>query len=206
MGEKILGEKGFLLMVITSPKDISGEVEYLEALLEAGVDKLHLRKPEGTVEGLVKRLAPRWASRLVIHGNIGLAMRYGVPQIHGALGLARDAGRLLVSTSVHSWGELKRLPWWITYSFISPLFDSISKRGYAANSELLDIPPGPLACRPVGLGGISADNIGLMIARGWTAAALLGWIWEEPREAVTRFEQIKKIIDGQAKGVGDSGI
>ena len=59
-----MGEDGFLLAVITSPGDIPGEVGYLEGMLEAGLEKLHLRKPGGTVEGLLERLAPRWASKI----------------------------------------------------------------------------------------------------------------------------------------------
>jgi thiamine-phosphate pyrophosphorylase len=198
-----MGDAGFLLAVITSPADVAGEMECLEGMLEAGLGKLHLRKPGGVVEGLLERLAPRWASRLVVHGSIGLAARYGVPQVHGAI---KHVGHIAVSTSVHSWEELKRLPSGVDYAFISPVFDSISKRGYLANADLLTIPPEPLPCRPVGMGGVSADTIGLMIARGWTGAALLGWIWEEPGKAVSRFEQIKKVIDGQAKGISGSGI
>jgi len=180
--------------------------------LEAGVDKLHLRKPGGSVGvepggavgGLLERLAPRWAGRLVVHGgDVALAGRYGVGQVHGAVGMA---GGLVVSTSVHTWEELMGLPVWVAYAFISPVFDSISKPGYRANAELLTMAPGPYPCRPVGLGGVTADNIGLMIERGWMGAAVLGWIWEAPRKAVSRFERLKKIIDGQAKGIGGSGI
>jgi thiamine-phosphate pyrophosphorylase len=209
----MMGDTGFLLAVITSPGDIPGELEYLEGLLEAGVEKLHLRKPGGTVEGLLERLALRWASRLVVHGRVELALRYGVPQVHGSAGMLAgpaerggDAGSLAVSTSVHSWGELKQLPAGLAYAFISPVFDSISKPGYMAAADLLTMPSAALPCRPVGMGGVSADTIGLMTTRGWTGAALMGWIWEEPREAVKRFEQIKKLIDGQAERIGGSGI
>lgn len=223
-----MGEKDFLLAVMTEPAVFAGEAEYLVGLLEAGVAKLHLRKPRAKrweLEALLERLAPRWASRLVIHGSRELAARYGVPQIHGSAGLigsaesgsaesgsagaglvgdglaavrSADAGVLpVISTSVHSWEELKALPRGLAYAFISPLFDSISKPGYGANKALLQQPPGPLPCMPVGLGGISADTIGEMIRYGWKGAAVLGWIWERPEEAVGRFEQLKKIIDEQ---------
>jgi thiamine-phosphate pyrophosphorylase len=78
------------------------------------------------------------------------------------------------------------------------VFDSISKPGYLASDDLLTMPSGTLPCKAVGMGGVSADTIEMMLTRGWTGAALLGWIWEKPREAVSRFEQVKKIIDGQA--------
>jgi thiamine monophosphate synthase len=197
-----MGENDFLLAVMTEPAIFAGEAEYLERLLEAGVAKLHLRKPRAKrweLEALLERLAPRWALRLVLHGSPELALRYGVPQIHGSAGLrsAEAVSLPVISTSVHSWEELKALPQGLAYAFISPLFDSISKPGYGANKTLLRQPPGPFPCMPVGLGGISADTIGEMIRHGWKGAAVLGWIWERPEDAVKRFEQLKKIIDEQ---------
>jgi thiamine monophosphate synthase len=191
----MMGGNGFLLAVITLPGDVPGEAEHLEGLLETGLERLHLRKPGRVVEELLVRLAPRWRSKLVVHGDAELAARYGVERVHR-----------VNSTSVHSWEELRALPPGLEYAFISPVFDSFSKPGYRAAADLLEIPPGPLPCRPVGLGGVSADTIGLMITRGWTGAAVLGWIWEKPREAVSRFEQLKKIVHGQANGVNGSGV
>jgi thiamine-phosphate pyrophosphorylase len=197
----------FLLAVITRPEGFAGEQDWLEGMLSSGLRKLHLRRPGGTVEGLLERLAPRWASRLVVHGPVSLARKYGVLQVHGSVELLGTG--LRVSTSVHSRKELERLPEGLEYALISPVFDSISKPGYRGNDGLLGMPQGYrgkdglmgtsqrlLPCRPVGLGGVSTDTIGLMLERGWTGAAVLGWIWEEPRKAVSRFEQLKKMIDG----------
>lgn len=191
----MMGGNGFLLAVVTLPVELPGEPEYLEGLLEAGVERLHLRKPGKVVEELLVQLAPRWRSKLVVHGDARLAAKYGVERVHR-----------VSSTSVHSWDEFRVLPEGLEYAFISPVFDSISKPGYRAAADLLEIPSGRLPCRPVGLGGVSADTIGLMITRGWTGAALLGWIWEKPREAVSRFEQLKEIVHGQANGVNGSGV
>ena len=177
------GDQRFLLVVITSPEDISGEAEYLERLLEAGLQRLHIRKPGGSAEKLSAQLRPKWGSKVVIHGN-------------------KEAA----SKSVHSWEELMGLPPELEYAFLSPLFDSISKPGYAANAGLLRMPPGPYPCRPVGLGGVNARNLVTMIGCGWTGAAVLGWIWEDPKQAVRRFEQLKHVIDGQAESIGGSGI
>ena len=213
----------FLLAVLTLPHSFAGEAEQLEGLLEAGVDRLHLRKPEATaleLEGLVQRLAPRWAGRLVVHGSREMAARYGVGQVHGAVEFSHGRGYsgggpfvgppgtvggepgvdpggagLAISTSVHSWEELAALPAGLAYAFISPLFDSISKRGYNANAALLQLPEQLLPCRAVGLGGIGAETIGEMLRMGWTGAAVLGWIWETPGVAVKRFEQLRKIVD-----------
>lgn len=210
-------KKEFLLVVLTLPVVFDGEMELLEGLLEAGLSKLHIRKPGATaveIENLLGRLSAHWASRLVLHGSRDLAKRYGISQVHGAVDYRDGSGRsgggpfvegggaaagkpdeIAVSTSVHSWAELAVLPEGLAYAFISPLFDSISKPGYAANQDLLRQPGGKLPCLPVGLGGIGADTIGELIGAGWKGAAVLGWIWEEPREAVRRYERLKKIIE-----------
>jgi thiamine-phosphate pyrophosphorylase len=218
----------FLLTVITRPEIFPGEADYLEGLLEAGLTKLHLRKPgAGQKEkiALLERLAARWAGQLVWHGDRALALSYGIPQVHGSVELiggkgksgggmpvetedrlpegsgdsvsAESGERLAVSTSVHSWEEMKALPAGLAYAFISPLFDSISKPGYGGNKAVLELPHGDFPCLPVGLGGIGSDTIGEMMRRGWKGAAVLGWIWEEPREAVRRYERLKKITDEQ---------
>ena len=200
----------FLLAVLSLPGVFPGEADYMEALLGAGVERLHLRKPEATpeeLEELLQRLAPRWAERLVLHGprSRELALRYGVPNVHGAVkyrdglgysggGPMVDASGLALSTSAHGWEEFGKLPAGLAYAFISPLFDSISKRGYNANAGLLKRPKRELPCLPVGLGGVSGDTIGLMLEHGWKGAAVLGWIWEEPKLAVKRLEELQKII------------
>jgi thiamine-phosphate pyrophosphorylase len=200
----------FLLAVLSLPGVFPGEADYMEALLSAGVERLHLRKPEATpeeLEELLQRLAPRGAERLVLHGprSRELALRYGVPNVHGAVayrdglgysggGPMVDAGGLALSTSAHGWEEFDKLPAGLAYAFISPLFDSISKRGYGANARLLQRPKRELPCLPVGLGGVSGDTIGSMLEHGWKGAAVLGWIWEEPKQAVKRLEELQKII------------
>jgi len=188
----------FLILVLTLPGSFAGEAECLEDLFEAGVERLHLRKPEMSLlelERLVSRLAPRWASQLVLHYQPQLALRYGIPQVHGPVKMGEGTG-LRVSTSVHDWAEFAALPDGLEYAFISPLFDSISKRGYLANAGLLSLPEGALPCRPIGLGGVGAGTIGELVRNGWTGAAVLGWIWEEPGKAAERFLQLKSIVHG----------
>jgi thiamine monophosphate synthase len=207
--------RDFLLAVITAPGFFAGEADLLEGLLENGLQKLHLRKPGAVggksggpggsvgaetekLEGLLERLSPRWHSRLVWHGSREMANRYRIPQIHGSVReppAGKDTERIKISTSVHSWQEVKELPEDTVYTFLSPLFDSISKPGYRANTGLLQKPAGRIPCKVIGLGGIGEDAIGVMIRQGWDGAAVLGWLWEEPREAVRRFRRLKEIIN-----------
>lgn len=211
--------ESFTLVVITTPVFFPGEAECLEGLLAAGLEKLHLRKPgagEEEMEGLLKQLSPRWHRRLVLHGSRGLsrlAARYGIPQIHcpvkelgtGLVGTpvgeklrAPEENRQpIYSASLHSWEEMKEIEEaGLAYVLMSPLFDSISKPGYAANPILLQRPAAPYPCKVIGLGGVDKDTIGGLVRQGWDGAAVLGWIWEDPAAAVERYEQLKTIISG----------
>jgi thiamine monophosphate synthase len=195
----------FLLAVITSPAYWEGEGDCLETLLEAGLEKLHIRKPQGGREGLLDRLASRWSSRLVLHGArdaLRLAEAYGIPQVHAhwhqPWSLEREGPRL--SASLHSWKEVEQVPpGRLEYVFISPLFDSISKAGYPANGELLQRPAVAAPCRVIGLGGIDVHTIGQVIAQGWDGAAVLGYLWEKPEEALSRFVSLKEIIGSHGR-------
>ena len=208
----------FSLVVLTAPLFFSGEAAFLEGLLAAGLEKLHLRKPEADkeeMETLLQQIDVRWHPRLVLHpwaGRAGscdealrLAARYGIPQIHCSLKEMEEpnvpktepiAGApVAVSSSLHSWEEIKDIRGMgLTYVFLSPVFDSISKPGYAANPDLWRRPDRPYPCKVIGLGGIDKDSMGELIREGWDGAAVLGWIWEEPDRAVERYKQLKKII------------
>jgi len=202
--------KSFLLAVITAEASWAGEEDCLCAMLEAGLEKLHIRKRDGGAKDLLKRLALRWGARLVLHGGkdaVELAQEYGVPQVHGhwhqpweevrGNGAGPGGGRILLSASLHSWEEVREVvPGRLEYVFLSPLFDSISKTGYMAGEGLLRRPEGVAPCGLVGLGGIDKHTIGQVMEHGWDGAAVLGTIWEKPSEAVERFLHLKGIVEG----------
>lgn len=153
-----------------------------------------------------------------------LAVRYGIPQMHcppGDLGAVKQgsgrpgrpkAGKqeepsvsrqrkpgeeypIALSASLHSWEEIKEVEGaGLTYVFMSPVFNSISKPGYTATPGLLRRPAGPYPCKVIGLGGVDKDTIGELIREEWDGAAVLGWIWEDPGMAVERYEQLMDSI------------
>jgi len=151
-----------------------------------------------------------------------LAARYGIPQVHCPPGRLRpddrvpgksDAAKspaesavnrqrkldeespIVLSTSIHSWEEIKEIEGaGLTYVFLSPVFNSISKPGYAATPGLLRRPAGPFPCKVIGLGGVDKDTIGELRREGWDGAAVLGWIWQQPEEALQRYQQLKDDI------------
>lgn len=100
-----------------------------------------------------------------------------------------------MSTSFHSlqqlhggWGPALR------YAFLSPIFDSISKEGYAA----ADFDRGQLrvtlaACSfpVVALGGITVAKLPEAKALGFAGAAVIGSVWQA-NDPVAAFEELQE--------------
>ena len=64
------------LIVITTPQLFDGEESAITALLEAGLDTLHLRKPqasEAELDGLLRKIHPTYYGRIVTHDHFPLA-------------------------------------------------------------------------------------------------------------------------------------
>jgi thiamine-phosphate pyrophosphorylase len=197
----------FRLLVIASPQALPDEPRLLTELLVAGLARLHLRKPgwpAAQVEALIQALpAPFWA-RLVLHGHPDLVRRYALGGLHLTASQRAESPRrprLLpgqtLSTSFHSLAEIGYHRRRYDYVFLSPIFDSISKAGYAGNFNLTLVKNflQKLASRPnyqpqvLALGGITPENIALAQQAGFAGAAALGSIWGSP-EPVAAWQQL----------------
>ena len=111
-----------------------------------------------------------------------------------------------LSTSFHSLEEISRTRRRYDYVLLSPIFDSISKVGYASGFALPAL-QAQMASRTVrtgyqpqvlALGGITADNIGQLPSIGFSGAAVLGSIWQSP-DPVAAFHQLQAIISSWEK-------
>jgi thiamine-phosphate pyrophosphorylase len=187
----------FRLVLLTAPAAVRDEPRLLTELLglTAPPHRLHLRKPgwsESQVEALIQALPRQFYSRLVLHGHPQLVRRYRLGGLHltasqRAAPLRRPQLLLgqTLSTSFHSLAEISRCRRRYDYVFISPIFDSISKEGYASNFDLALVQSflQKLAARPgyrpqvLALGGIAGQNIGLVQQVGFAGAAVLGSVW-----------------------------
>ena len=193
----------FRLLVITDPTALPDEPRLLANLLAAGLPSLHLRKPgwpAADVETLIQALPQPFHARLVLHGHPELVRRYRLGGLH-LTGQERAAtvrrppllpGQTL-STSFHSLAEINRHRRHYDYVFLSPIFDSLSKPGYASGFQLPAVREhlARLAARAsyrpqvLALGGITAENIGLLPPAGFAGAAVLGTIWQSPDPVAT---------------------
>lgn len=183
-------------IVITSPGWIEDEATICNSLFAHGLELLHLRKPGAdreTYEEFICRIAPRYRKRLVLHEHYDLVQLY---QLHGIHLKSHQADRYSgyadfpVSISCHSLAEIKALPFRPVYCFLSPIFDSISKQGYTGTfPELPDLSDIPVPV--IALGGLTPDKVDGCRQAGFSGVAALGYIWEKPEEALSRFIRLR---------------
>ena len=117
-------------IIITSPEFLSGEATFISKLFSQGLDLLHLRKPEASLEAykrLLLQIPKHWYSRIVLHEHFALAEKFGLHGIHlnRRCSQVPDSFRGSISCSCHTLEEVKKQKASKDYVFLSPIFDSI---------------------------------------------------------------------------------
>lgn len=190
-------------IVITSPGFVPGEAEYIDRLFEHGLDILHLRKPCSNVDDcarLLEEISPKWLSSIVVHDHFQLCERYGLRGIHlnrrnPVPPTALDGS---VSRSCHSMEEIEKHMGTCDYMTLSPIFDSISKRGYASpftrQQLVMARDRGLINSRVIALGGVTLREIPMVRQLGFGGVALLGDVWQRmnDRDADEYLEALRK--------------
>lgn len=183
-------------LIITSPHSLKDEAVICNNLFAYGLQLLHLRKPgadQETYEKFIRQIEPRYRRRIVLHDYYHLASLYHLHGIHLKSGQAKNFALYpnhTISISCHSLEEIIALPFRPAYCFLSPVFDSISKPGYLSQfDELPDLTGLPIPV--IALGGITPEKTELCRMAGFQGVAALGYIWEEPGEALSRFIRLR---------------
>lgn len=193
------------MIILLSPEQpVAHESAIVNTLLERGLSLFHIRKYQFTdveMTAYVDAIDPRHRKQLVLHSHFHLANGLGVERLH-----VREEDRkehkqqafltgFTLSTSVHAITTFNTLDAIWDYAFLSPVFPSISKKGYGMVHTVLD--DLRLQCNPhvrlVGLGGINEQNYRQVFTAGADAIALLGAVWNSP-EPIQVFDTIHKDI------------
>jgi thiamine-phosphate pyrophosphorylase len=198
----------FQLIVISTPTMLPDEASIIQQLFAEGLELFHLRKPdaeEQTVRQLIEAIPAVYHDRIVMHGFFHLMEEYEIRRWHfrEEHRMATDEETLVqlkekgytLSTSAHDLQVVQSLPAHFSYTFFSPVFDSISKqqyKGVAGNDFYLADEQKTVPV--IALGGIDAGNITKVRAMNFDGAALLGTIWNEPAKAVEHFKKINHAI------------
>ena len=193
------------MIVISYPGEILDEGIVINRLFEEGLECFHLRKPgwdQEKIEQLLKQLTPEFLKRIVIHDHFNIAESYALGGIHFTKKTKSDLYDWLhfsgtKSISCHNLKEIKELTDIIDYTFLSPVFPSISKRGYAAQFDLLEV----REClkeqeqtEVIALGGITENKLLICKKMGFDGVAVLGRIWKpglSTDEMINRFKIIR---------------
>lgn len=175
------------VIIITWPRFLPDEADAIRQMLDSGVFRVHLRKPDSTAEEcaeLLRSLPGSYLSRIVLHDHFELTREFAVGGVHlnRRNGQAPAGWKGSVSRSCHGLAELKAAAGKYDYCFLSPIFDSISKQGYHAaytREELAGASQTGLINERVGaLGGVSVSNLSQVAAFHFGYAALLGEPWQ----------------------------
>lgn len=195
-------------IIVISPEGVvPDEHGWVIKLFDAGLVRFHLRKPRMTEKQLQRYIAgfpEHFRSRVVTHQAYNLVDDYGLAGWHikdDAVHLSwaedlrtkREAGRIL-SRAIHRLDDLDQdLHGW-DYVFLSPVFQSISKRDYGPRWEESRLTAALRYCkdayqtRVLALGGVDDSRIHACGLMGFDGVALLGAIWQSryPLEAFLR--------------------
>lgn len=201
------------LIVVTAPENNPEDAQHIQELFNAGLESLHLRKPDlekNDFENTLRQLPSSLYKKIVIHSHYKLIEKYNLKGIHLTEWFIREAGlqevkelitiahqrRISVSGSFHSIEDLENLQLKLDYVFLGPVFDSISKEGYKSKINMGDAVvflQKRKSFEVFAIGGISDRNIESIKEAGFDGAALLGSIWNDG-EPSNNFKNIQKQI------------
>lgn len=177
------------MILITPPTIANHWTRSLNGLFAAGVRRLHLRLPEGSEQdyrAVLRAVAPQYHDRIIVCDHYHLVEEYGLGGVYLPFRRVSDYSHLslrsyhTIAVGAHSIDELRSLPFVPTYALLSPIYNSISKRGYSGNDALLNIKstlrdlPFPV----VALGGITPENYEQALRAGYSDVAVLGGVWQ----------------------------
>jgi thiamine-phosphate pyrophosphorylase len=181
------------VILVTPPDSVENEHILITRIFKEGLPLLHLRKPGydyGAMSGYLSKIPLEFHKRIVIHSCYELAQGFNLRGIHITGSNIGDKNDIIcryknkegftVSRSCH---ELKELDYYdpaIDYVFLSPLFDSISKKNYKSRFNLIELKESLKRTKidVIALGGLSLANLHEAKALGFKGMAFLGAVWE----------------------------
>jgi thiamine-phosphate pyrophosphorylase len=186
------------LIVVTHPGHLNDEIDICKDLLDAGLQRLHVRKYKWNpdkIEEWLSHFSQEHLNKMSVHHQVGIFEKLHLGGVHlpykNDFSFSKRTDQTF-SCSVHTWEEAKNALEHCDYIFISPVFDSISKIAYKQNSDLLKVPDDLKNKKIFALGGIDDTNLADVHKMGYYGAVVLGYIWNNPDEALSNFKNLRK--------------
>ncbi len=175
--------------LITLPEELAGEREAISLLCRCDGVVIHLRRdnPEPLARTVWELCGgdERLLGRFTLHHAPALSERYGFGGTHRRFSERNGECHGRLSVSCHSFDEVRTVldEGQADYMFLSPVFDSHSKKGYmsAFGHRELERFLGSLSDeerrKVMALGGVDADNMALCRNMGFGGTAMIGSLW-----------------------------
>jgi len=195
------------ILAISPPDTFPAETQWIARLLDAGLTRYHLRKPDwsaATLAAFLQAVPPGCRSRLVLHQHHALVQAHALggwhvkdhadarPPLPPDTG-SRPAAKPVVSRSLHRISALVADTQGWDAVLLSPVFPSFSKPGYQApwtESELVQSLREFRSTRLYALGGIDATRARRCHDWGFDGVVLHGALWRAA-DPLTAFETIR---------------
>ncbi len=202
---------------ITSEFEVFREKERIINFIQSGyVEYFHIRKPSFSEQQMRKYLTVfpyEVKQKLSLHDFHSLAFELGIGGIHINKRnpiLKKEYRKKRISVSCHSIEQVEEWKDKASYLFLSPIFDSIGKKGYKSafsfkelkeyfNNKILDN-------KVVALGGVTKDNIKELENIGFSSCALLSDLWQLPKVMFITPNKTKEEIIKECNFVLQEGI
>ena len=192
------------LIGITTENTFAGEPDLIALLLDCGLAQMHIRKPgylSEEIATLLHQIPEKYHSRLILHDHFELAVTFAVGGLHlnRRNPLPPASYRGTTGRSCHSLEEVRQAHD-VDYCFLSPIFDSLSKKGYSAAFPTETLrragSEGIIDRHVYALGGITPERLPQLQEWGFGGAAMLGYLWEEtsPEKIKRRMQQLTAYI------------
>tara|TARA_B100000809_G_scaffold265794_1_gene325770 strand:- start:9188 stop:9775 length:588 start_codon:yes stop_codon:yes gene_type:complete len=178
-----------MILLIAPENDIPNEIEILHQLFQEGLEYYHFRKPSKNYAehcAYLNQIDSAYHSRIVVHYFHELVNEFGLKGIHFQEQNRRDniddpsnyfTGLKMfgktISSSFHEPEELEKCTFEFDYHLLSPVFSSISKKGYKGRG--FDV--NPIDKIIIGMGGVTTKNLAEFDALGFNGVGVLGGIW-----------------------------
>lgn len=171
-------------------------------------DYFHIRKPystESEVKLLLSLIPSDLHDRLILHSHYKLFDKYNFGGFHYKPtdkswnnNLPRDKD-LIISRSCHTLSDFSyNAEFPFSYSFLSPIYDSISKTEYLSSFSLNDPQLMEITDKEsvIALGGVTPTKFKNLFSAKFAGVALLGYIWS-PKISIEK--KIQSIKEGKIK-------
>lgn len=189
------------LLAVSPESDYADEAACVVRLFENGLRRYHLRKPGWTADqtaGFIGQLPGDLQSRISIHQHHELADTFSVGRHHKAgagVILTKPTAPAAVSRSLHTLSGLEDACQGMDYVFLSPVFPSISKPGYAPDESfaaLRSVLSNEHSANVYALGGLDINNFEEALELGFDGVVLHGALWlsADPVKVLAQFGRV----------------